>query len=129
MKIINAVNKEDLMRKIETINANDKEVYISLRPTLEIVFKILEKNPGLKKISCPQSLYLQVSKKVFKFLNGRGIEITPGEFTAGRPPKYDDETIAQIISKRRNGNTAKQISEEMNIPLRTVYFYLKKEKI
>ncbi len=130
MKIIKAKTKQELLQKIETnLNGTDEEVYISLRPTLEIIMRILEKSPGVRKISCPHSLYLQVSRKVFRVLEGKGVKLEPGEFKVGRPNKYDEDTIAMMITARKNGKTAKQISEEFEIPLRTVYYYLKQEKI
>ena len=125
MKIINAKNKNDLMRQIDTINSRDTEVYLSLRPTMQIISKVLDRSPNLGKITCPPSLYLQVSKKVFRFLESKKVTIQSGDFKVGRPKIHDDETIRQIISQRAAGKAAKKISEDLDVPLRTVYFYLK----
>ena len=125
MKIINAKNKTSLLHQISKINSRDTEVYLSLRPTMEIIHRLLDQSPNLRKISCPQSLYLQVSKKVFKHLQSKGVELTPGDFKVGRPMKHDIDMVKQIINQRGAGKPAKQISQEFDVPLRTVYFYLK----
>jgi hypothetical protein len=124
-KIINAKNKNDLMAQIANINTKDTEVYLSLRPTMQIVHRIMDQSPNMMKISCPPSLYLQVSKKVFKYTQTKNITLTSGDFKVGRPMVHDPETIKQIISKRASGVPAKVISQEFEVPLRTVYFYLK----
>ena len=56
------------------------------------------------------------------------MEILGGPFATGRPQKYSKEDISRIISKWKAGVPAKRISEELNIPLRTVYFYIQEER-
>ncbi len=124
MKVIRARNKIELIEQIKSMEGEHGEVYINMRPTLDIVEKIIERFPNVEKIMCPPSLHVQTSRKVFKKLADKGIKLEPGEFRVGRPKKYDDETIAEIINLRNQGMPAKQISERLNIPLRTVYFYL-----
>ncbi|MEM0372387.1 MAG: DUF1699 family protein [archaeon] len=125
LKFINAKNKKDLLEQINSLDSGDTEVYVSLRPTMEIAHRITEQCPNARIIMCPQSLYLQVSRKVFKYLQSKGIEIKAGNVKVGRPMKHDAETIKQVISQRAAGKSAKQISKEFDVPLRTVYFYLK----
>ncbi|MBI4214403.1 helix-turn-helix domain-containing protein [archaeon] len=110
------------------METNHNEVYLNLRPTDDIVDSLLARCPGMRRIQCPPSLYKQTSKKLFKRLGDSGIVFQPGDFPAGRPKKYDSNSVAQIVNMRRTGKPAKHISKELNIPLRTVYFYLNKEK-
>ncbi|MFH0987106.1 MAG: DUF1699 domain-containing protein [Candidatus Micrarchaeota archaeon] len=125
MKILTAQSKLSLFEEVQSVKSGEKEVYVSLRPTMEIVNKILERSPSLKTVSCPKSLYLQVSRKVFKSLADKGIQINAGEWKAGRPMKHDIELIKEVIKQRADGKGAKKIAEDINIPLRTVYFYLR----
>ncbi|NYZ79943.1 DUF1699 family protein [Candidatus Micrarchaeota archaeon] len=125
MKFINAKSKRDLLEQINSLERNEPEVYVSLRPTMEITHRIVEQCPNVKRIICPQSLYLQVSKKVFKYLQSKSIEIKSGDIRVGRPMKHDAEVIKQVLNQRAAGKPAKQISQEFDVPLRTVYFYLK----
>lgn len=125
MIVLNSRNKDELLTQIKTLNGVDEELYISLRPTKEIVDELLKQNPSVKKIFCPPSLYLQVSKKVFKTLEGVELELRPGGFKAGRPKKYTSDTITQMVNERSNGKPARKIAEDYSIPLRTVYYHLK----
>ena len=125
MKFLESKTKKELMDEINSINQTDDEVYLPLRPTIEIINKIIQRNPNVKKIQCPQSLYLQVSKKAFKRLREIGVEIQPGDIRVGRPLKHDINLIRKVINEKANGKPVKQISEENGIPVRTIYYYLK----
>ena len=125
MKVINAKNKAHLLDEIQHLNGKDNEVYVSLRPTMDIVHRIIDNSPKVRKIICPPSLYLQVSKKVFKYLREKNIELQPGDFRVGRPMKHDEDIIKDVINQRATGKPAKLIAQDTGIPLRTVYFYLK----
>lgn len=124
MKVIRAKNKVELLQEIGKDSGEHGEVYINLRPTLDIVSGITKNFPQVGRIMCPPSLHTQTSKKVFKYLGDQGIKLEPGEFNVGRPKKYDAELVAQISNMRTQGMPAKHISEHLEMPLRTVYFYL-----
>lgn len=113
------------MEQINSLDRKETEIYVSLRPTMEIVHRIIEQCPSARVIICPQSLYLQVSKKVFKYLQSKNVEIKSGDIRVGRPMKHDAEVIKQVINQRAAGKPAKQIARDFDVPLRTVYFYLK----
>ena len=53
------------------------------------------------------------------------IMIQPGDVSVGRPMKHDPEIIKKVINEKAAGKPAKKIAEENDIPLRTVYYYLK----
>jgi hypothetical protein len=51
---IKARNNAELIAKLgESLNEDVTEVYINLRPTKEILVRILERAPNVRKISCP----------------------------------------------------------------------------
>ena len=126
MKFLESKNKNELLEEIDNkINKADLEVYLPLRPTIEIINKLLEKNQSIEKIACPQSLYLQVSRKTFKKLRELNINIEPGEIKVGRPMKHDLALIRKVINEKANGKPVKKISQETDIPVRTIYYYLK----
>jgi len=125
MRVIRAKTKQALIEEIKGMNADDSEYYLNLRPTVDIVEALVDKCNGVKRISCPPSLLQQTAKKVFKLTNEKGIKLDAGEFKVGRPKKYDEDTIREVIESRNNGKPAKEIAAEMEMPLRTVYFYLK----
>jgi len=125
MRVIRAKTKQALIEEIKALNSEDEEYYLNLRPTVDILETLMEKSKGVKRVCCPPSLLQQTAKKVFKLTNDKGIKLEAGEFAVGRPKKYDDDTIREVIEHRANGKPAKEIASEMEMPLRTVYFYLK----
>ncbi|ALM74670.1 DUF1699 family protein [Thermococcus barophilus] len=122
---ITARNNEELLRKIdELLNENVREVYINLRPTKEILVRILENAPNVKLIGCPPSLYPKVSKRAIRALRQMGIEVVPIKKSRGRPRKYDEAVLLRIRELMTQGKSPKEISRELGIPLRTVYYML-----
>jgi hypothetical protein len=125
MKVVRAKTKQALIEEIKTIDSNDDEFYLNLRPTADILDALMEKNKNLKRVCCPPSLLQQTARKVFKLTQDKGIKLEAGDFKVGRPKKYDEDTIREVVESRNNGKPAKEIASELEMPLRTVYFYIK----
>lgn len=122
---IKARNSAELLRKIDALLSDETtDVYVNLRPTKEIIVRILENAPNIKVIGCPPSLYPKVSKKVISALKQLGVEVVPVSHPRGRPRKYDGDVVRQIRQKLRSGKSLREISKELNIPLRTLYYML-----
>ncbi|MEM3411796.1 MAG: helix-turn-helix domain-containing protein [archaeon] len=124
MKKITTKNKIELLEALKELKG-EEEVYISLRPTSDIIDHILANNLKIKKIVCPRSLYLQISKNTKEYLENVNIIVEPGNFKIGRPRKYHEDTLKYILAKYSEGVAPKNIAKELNIPLRTVYHYIK----
>ena len=126
MKVkVSAKTYDELLRKLSNLDENVTEVYVSLRPTKEVVVKILENAPNVKRISCPPSLYPKVSKRVIYALGQLGIELVPERYPRGRPRKYDEETIKLVRELAEKGVPMREISARLGIPLRTVYYIVR----
>ena len=54
-------------------------------------------------------LALKEAKKAFKHANDKNLTIQAGEFDVGRPKKYPEKTINEMVSQRRMGKPAKHI--------------------
>ncbi|MCD6372973.1 MAG: DUF1699 family protein [Thermococcus sp.] len=122
---VKARNNTELIAKLnEALNEDVTEVYINLRPSKEILVRILERAPNVRRISCPPSLYPKVSKKVIDALSQIGIELVPESYPRGRPRKYDERTIREVQSLLMKGVPAKEVSARTGIPLRTVYYIM-----
>ncbi|WP_297513622.1 DUF1699 family protein [Thermococcus sp.] len=123
MKVrVSAKTYDELLRKLSELDEDVTEVYVSLRPTKEVVVKILENAPNVKRISCPPSLYPKVSKRVIYALGQLGIELVPENRPRGRPRKYDEKTVKLVRELAKKGVPMREISERLGIPLRTVYY-------
>jgi len=126
---VKAQNNRELLDKLQkSLNSDVTEVYVSLRPTKEILVRILEWAPNVKRISCPPSLYPKVSKKVIRALAQIGVELVPEGYPRGRPRKYDENTVRKVREMASSGVPMKEISSRLNIPLRTVYYMVKREE-
>ncbi|NYB52568.1 MAG: helix-turn-helix domain-containing protein [Methanobacteriaceae archaeon] len=97
------------------------EIYVNEPLSFRKIMEILEKNPDLKKITCPPSLYSRISPKYLKALDELGVDVVPIQ-KKGRPKKYDDKKIEEIRRLIKSGQTPQEISETLNIPLKTVYY-------
>jgi len=128
MKVrVSARTYDELLRKLSALDEDVTEVYVSLRPTKEVVVKILENAPNVKRISCPPSLYPKVSKRVIYALGQLGIELVPEKRPRGRPRKYDEKTVKLVRELAKKGVPMREISERLGIPLRTVYYMASKQ--
>lgn len=128
MEMIQTRNKAELLREIENLHPETRELYINARPSMDIVMSIFENVPNLEMLACPPSLLKQTSTRVFKTLDTKGVKIKHHEVGVGRPKKYDNPTISKIVSLREQNVPVKDIAKQMNIPLRTVYYHLKNNK-
>ncbi len=98
-----------------------KDVYINEPLTSRKIIEVLEKNPDLKEITCPISLYNRTSPKYLEALKKLGIEVKPVK-RMGRPRKYTEKDVKRIRRLLREGKTPKQIAGITRIPLKTVYY-------
>ncbi|MEE9594327.1 MAG: hypothetical protein V3V92_02905, partial [Candidatus Hydrothermarchaeales archaeon] len=92
-----------------------------------ILASILTAAPNVDKITCPPSLYERTPKKIRIALNKIGIKFEALLLTPGRPRSHPNWKIDKVYELDKKGYSAKAISEELVIPLTTVYYYLKKE--
>jgi len=83
--------------------------------------ELLDQHPDLKKISCPPSLYSRISPKYLEALNELGVTVVSIE-KKGRPKKYDKKDAHKIQYLLKSGITPREISERLDIPLKTVYY-------
>lgn len=87
--------------------------------------ELLDKYPDLKKIKSPKSLYIRTSKKYLDALSKLGIEVEP-VIKRGRPKKYGVNESEKVHDMLMEGFTPKEISEKLDIPLRTIYSLIKR---
>ena len=129
MKMIQTSNKNELMRAIVDLSHEDDEVYINARPSMDIVMNIMGNAPNIQAIYCPPSLLKQTSTKVFSVLEDKGVKLAHKDVKVGWPKKYMDPVVKDIFDRRKRCQAVKDIAKEMDIPLRTVYYYLKNSSL
>lgn len=126
MKRYKALKKGPLISEIRE-GFDESEVYISLRPCLDIVIELLENGPNLSVIYCPPSLYELTSTRVKNALEKVNVKLRPHGGGAGRPKVYDDNDLTEIHKLMDVGLSITRISQELDIPRRTIYHLLNKE--
>lgn len=127
MKILNAKSRSELVQKIhETLNPNTQEVYIDIRPSIQIIIILLNKAPNLKTLYVPNSLYRETSERVKNALYKIGVQVLPLDRPRGRPRTHDKEKLEMTLKLAQQGESAKTIASKTGLPLRTVYYHIKK---
>ncbi|MCK9152486.1 helix-turn-helix domain-containing protein [Methanobacterium alcaliphilum] len=102
-----------------------EKVYVNQPLTSRKIMALLDQNPDLKEINCPTSIYQRISPKYLEALEELGIEVKSIE-RKGRPRKYSQNDRMIVTKLLKEGKSPLQVSGQMNIPLKTVY-YLKKD--
>lgn len=97
------------------------EIYVNKPLSFSLIMELLDQHPDLKKISCPPSLYSRISPKYLEALNELGVTVVSIE-KKGRPKKYDEKDAHKIQHLLKSGITPREISERLDIPLKTVYY-------
>ena len=126
MKVYKATKKAELIASIRE-GFSDKEVYIAIRPCIDVVVELLENGPNLATIYCPPSLYHLTSRRVMRALEKVGVGLSPLGGGAGRPKVYGKARVDEIRKLQSIGMTITRISEELDIPRRTIYHLLKED--
>lgn len=105
---------------------NIKEVYVGRRLSKKLVAVLLSLYPNLRRIYVPSSLFETLSPRLKEALSSVGVEVVPTGRRPGRPQKYGTETLKLVEEKYRSGESPSKISSDLGIPLRTVYYLLRK---
>jgi len=102
-------------------------VYINEQLSSRKIMEVLDSNPDLKKINCPVSIYSRISKKYINALDELGVVVEP-VLKRGRPKKYSSTEASKIQILLDKGESPKDISKKLNLPVKTVY-YLKNSSL
>jgi len=127
MKRYKALKKDQLISDIRE-GFDDSEVYICLRPCIDVVIELLENGPNLSTIYCPPSLYELTSTRVRNALEKVNVRLRPFGGGAGRPKVYDENDVKEIRNLMDAGLSITRISQELEIPRRTIYHLLSKDE-
>lgn len=103
------------------------KVHVNKPLSSKFILELLDENPDLEVIECPQSLYERTSETYLDALRELDIEIKVLE-NRGRPKKYDNNLVNKINEMINSGLYPKAIAKRLQIDQKTVY-YLKDKKL
>jgi hypothetical protein len=98
-------------------------IYINQPLTSHKIMEILEENPEIEKITCPPSIYKRITPRYIEALSKLGVKVEPVT-KRGRPKKYSDKDQENINNMVKQGHPPRKISDVLNIPLKTVYYFI-----
>lgn len=102
----------------------DHEIYVNQPLTSHKIMEILEENPEIEKITCPPSIYKRITPRYIEALSKLGVKVEPVT-KKGRPKKYGEKDQENINNMLKQGHTPQEISVNLKIPLKTVYYFIK----
>ena len=101
----------------------DQEIYVNQPLTSHKIMEILEENPEVMKITCPPSIYQRITPRYIEALSKLGVKVEPVT-KRGRPKKYHEGDKRNINNLLTKGKSPQEISDALNIPLKTVYYFI-----
>jgi hypothetical protein len=106
---------------------SDKAVYIPRIVGMDILLALTDHGKNLRTIVVPPSIHPQISERVKSYLEKERISLEKGHRPVGRPPKYTEEDIKEIIRLKKENVPITKICKELNIPRRTIYYLLEEK--
>lgn len=101
------------------------KVHITEALSSKKIIDLIDEYPSLKLITCSKSLYDRIPHKYLDALEQLNIEVKI-EYNQGTKPKFSKEFIDKVICLKNEGLTPKEISKNLNITVKQVYYILEK---
>ena len=99
-------------------------VHITKALTSSIIVDLIEKYPNLEIITCPPSVYERTSSNYIDALSQLDIEVKK-KYNWGAKSESNGQEF-EILELSKEGLTAREISEKLDISLNRVYYLLRK---
>lgn len=91
--------------------------------SIKAIAELLDREPETRQIVFSRGAYSHLPKRAMAALRKMNIEIKAVDTRRGRKTVVDIERIKKLHD---DGLSAKEISEKMSVPVRTVYAHLRK---
>lgn len=108
------------------MSSNDiYKVHITEALSSKRIMELINEYPELRVITCSKSLYNRIPKKYLNALEQLDIDVKI-EYNQGAKPKYSKELINNVIGLKNQGYKPKDISNQLNIKIKQVYYIIEK---
>ncbi|VVC03360.1 Uncharacterised protein [Candidatus Burarchaeum australiense] len=104
----------------------DSELLLKRKVSAVLLAQIMQK-AAVTRLACSPAIYESLPKSAVSALEQMGVEITVEGVKRGRPNMHANERLEMIYEMRGQGFAAGEISSKLGLPLRTVYYHLRKK--
>lgn len=101
--------------------------FLKSKPTVPMLSELVN-STRIEKLIISKKLYLSIPKRALLPLEKVGVRIEVSESRRGRPPVHSSELISQAKAMFQGGNRPDEIAAKLGMPIRTVYYHLRKER-
>ena len=123
-KDINAVElkgtRDTIYRSINE-NKESDSFFLKTKPNV-MMFVVLLNETNIKKLYISEGVSRTIPQKVIGSL-GKSVEVIVRKCKRGRPQKYSEKRIAQILSKKTSND---EKMKKLGMPRRTFFYWKKK---
>ena len=123
MIILNG-RRRDIIKMIDR-HPEVAEVFIKVKPSTKLLAYILN-NTNVRKVYISQGIYRTVPPKVVRALRDMKIRVEIVKLKQGRPFEINDFIIERAFKMKQAGTPVNEISQELGISRRTLYYRFRK---
>ncbi|MFH1285377.1 MAG: hypothetical protein ABIH99_02220 [Candidatus Micrarchaeota archaeon] len=126
MLVLKETKRSELFSKIREKSASS-ETKISAKVKLSTpVLIALLTHTKMDELVCTRAIFNTVPRKAREALEKVGVKVKLVREKRGRPRVLGERKIGAISAMVGREKNAREISQKLGIPLRTVYYYLRK---
>ena len=107
------------------MNEGVTTVHVTCALSSVLIMDLIDEYPNLSEITCSPSVYDRTSKNYIDALRQLDIEVRK-KYNWGAKSQTNGMEH-EVLKLVKEGFTAREISEELDMPLRTVYYILNKK--
>jgi hypothetical protein len=105
--------------------SKDGELLLKRKVSALLLARIMQ-HLTISRIACSPSIYKTLPQSAVSALGSMGVEIAVEGVKRGRPDAHPREKLAMVRELRGQGYDAVEIAKKLRLPLRTVYYHLRR---
>lgn len=107
--------------------SKDGELLLKRKVSALLLARIMQ-HLSITKLACSPSIYATLPRSAVSALGSMGVEIAVEGVKRGRPDAHPREKLAMIGELHGQGYGAAEIAKRLRLPLRTVYYHLRRRR-
>jgi len=107
--------------------SRDSELHLKRKVSALLLARIMQ-HLTITRIACSPAIYETLPRSAVSALESMGVELAVEGAKRGRPDAHPREKLAMIGELRGQGYGAAEMAKKLKLPLRTVYYHLRRHK-